>query len=189
MASLIESETPRLILRQWRPEDRTPFAALNADPVAMAHFPKVLTRAESDALADKAEGLIAARGWGLWAVEVKAAATGDFIGFVGLHVPRADLPMGACVEIGWRLLREHWGQGYATEAAEAALRVGFGQLDLAEIVSFTTLTNLRSQKVMERLGMARDAVTFEHPDVPEGHPARTHCLYRLSRAAWASQRA
>lgn len=186
MAELIEPETSRLILRQWRPEDRAPFAELNADPVAMEHFPKTLTRVESDALADRIEGLIAERGWGFWAVEIKT--TVEFIGFVGLHVPRADLPMSPCVEIGWRLLREHWGQGYATEAAEAALRVGFERLDLPEIVSFTALANARSQRVMERLGMARDPATFEHPDVPEGHPARTHCLYRLSRGAWIESR-
>ena len=120
-------------------------------------------------------------------MEVKAS--GDFIGFVGLPVPKPHMPMMPCIEMGWRLLREHWGQGYATEAAEAALRVGFERLGLAEIVSFTTLPNLRSQKVMERLGMRRDAVTFEHPDVPEGHSARTHCLYRLSKDRWASQRA
>lgn len=188
MNSLIRSETPRLILRQWKPEDRAPFAALNGDPVAMEHFPATLSRAESDALADRIEGLIAERGWGFWAVELKA--TGEFIGFTGLHVPRADLPMSPCVEIGWRLSREHWGRGYATEAAEAALAIGFTRLDLAEIVSFTALRNLRSQKVMQRLGMQWDADgTFEHTSVPEGHPARTHCLYRLSRDAWAERQA
>lgn len=183
VAELIEPQTPRLTLRQWRAEDRAPFADLNADPVAMEHLINPLARAESDALADRIQGLIAARGWGFWAVEVKA--TGEFIGFTGLHVPRADLPMSPCVEVGWRLLRAHWGRGYATEAARAALEVGFARLDLPEIVSFTTLGNVRSQRVMERLGMIRDeAGTFAHLSVPEGHSSRTHCLYRLARTGW-----
>lgn len=185
VAELIEPQTPRLILRRWRPEDRAPFAELNADPVAMEHLITPLTRAESDALADRIEGLIAGRGWGFWAVEIKT--TGEFIGFTGLHAPEG-LPMSPCVEVGWRLLREHWGQGYATEAAEAALRVGFARLDLAEIVALTTLMNVRSQAVMDRLGMVRDEATFEHPRVPEGHPSRTHCLYRLTRDAWSESR-
>lgn len=186
MTALIEPETPRLKLRQWRPEDRAPFAALNSDPVAMEHLIVVLSRAESDALADRIEGLIGEKTWGFWAVEIKA--TGEFIGFTGLHAPEG-LPMSPCVEVGWRLLREHWGQGYATEAAETALRVGFARLDLPEIVALTTLMNVRSQAVMERLGMVRDEATFEHPRVPEGHRSRTHCLYRLSKDRWASQRA
>lgn len=175
-------ETDRLLLRQWRPSDRAPFAALNGDAVAMEFFPSAYTREQSDALADRLEGLIAERGWGLWAVEVKD--TGAFAGFVGLHVPRAELPFSPCVEIGWRMPREFWGKGYATEAAREALRVGFEVLDLAEIVSFTAPANTRSWAVMERLGMTRDPGTFEHPDVPEGHPVRTHFLYRLGRDAW-----
>lgn len=176
-------ETSRLRLRQWRPEDRAPFAALNSDPVAMAFFPATLTREQSDALADRIEGLIAERGWGFWAVEIKA--TGAFAGFVGLHVPKPDLPMMPCVEIGWRLLPEFWGKGFATEAA----RVGFENLGLSEIVSFTAVPNARSWAVMERLGMTRDAATFEHPHVAEGHVLRPHYLYRLSRVRWASQNA
>lgn len=186
MAVLIEPDTRRLKLRQWQPADRAPFAELNGDPVAMEHLITALSRVESDALADRIEGLIAGKGWGFWAVEIKA--TGEFIGFTGLHAPEG-LPASPCVEVGWRLLREHWGQGYATEAAEAALNVGFTQLGLAEIVAFTTLMNVRSQAVMERLGMIRDEATFEHPRVPEGHRSRTHCLYRLSKDRWASQRA
>ena len=185
MGMAIAFEAGRLRLRQWRPEDRAPFAALNGDPVAMAFFPARLSREESDAAADLLEGLIAARGWGFWAVEVKA--TGDFAGFTGLHVPKPDLPMMPCVEIGWRLLPEFWGRGFATEAASAALRVGFEDLGLSEIVSFTAVSNTRSWAVMERLGMTRDTTTFEHPHVPEGHSLRTHFLYRLGRGAWVGK--
>jgi RimJ/RimL family protein N-acetyltransferase len=179
-------ETPRLCLRQWRPSDRAPFAALNGDPVAMAYFPDTLTPEQSDAMAVRLEALIADRGWGMWAVEVKA--TGEFAGFVGLHVPKPDLPFMPCVEIGWRLLPGFWGKGIATEAAQAALRVGFEDLGFAEIVSFTAVVNTRSLAVMERLGMTRDAVTFEHPHVAEGHVLRKHVLYGLGRDAWEKQK-
>jgi RimJ/RimL family protein N-acetyltransferase len=184
---LIEIDTPRLRLRQWRAEDRPPFAALNADARVMEFFPKLLAREESDAMAGRMEGLIAQRGWGFWAAERRD--TLEFIGFIGLHVAPAELPFSPCVEIGWRLAVAHWGQGYASEGARAALRVGFHTLDLDEIVSFTALHNARSRAVMERLGMREDAITFEHPNVPPGNPLRQHRLYRLSRAAWLACRA
>jgi RimJ/RimL family protein N-acetyltransferase len=186
MSTLIELETTRLFLRQWRPSDREPFAALNADPVVMTHFPTQLTREDSDALADRCERLIAERGWGAWATEIKA--TGEFIGCVGLHIPRDDLPLSPCVEIMWRLARAHWGQGFATEAARGALRIGFEVVSLPEIVSFTVPANTRSRAVMERLGMQMDAATFEHPGLPMGHALRTHVSYRLSRDRWMSRK-
>jgi RimJ/RimL family protein N-acetyltransferase len=184
MSTPIELETPRLLLRQWRATDREPFAALNADPVVMEHFPAPLTREESDALADRCERLIAERGWGAWATEIRA--TGELIGFVGLHIPKNDLPVSPCVEIMWRLARAHWGQGFATEAAREALHFGFEILQLQEVVSFTVPANKGSRAVMERLGMQMDAATFEHPNVPEGHVLRTHVVYRLSRDRWCS---
>jgi len=177
MADLIESETERLRLRQWLPADREPFAALNSDSRVMEFFPSLLTRAESDAMADRCQSLIEERGWGFWAAECKAPR--EFIGFVGLHTPSAELPFSPCVEVGWRLAFQHWGKGFATEAASEALRVGFQLLHLREIVSFTTLGNRRSRAVMERLGM-RESGTFEHPHVPESSGLRQHCLYRLS---------
>lgn len=179
----IEPETERLRLRQWRKSDLEPFARLNADPRVMEYFPQLLARAESDALAARIGELIARRGWGFWAAELKA--NGEFIGFVGLHVPSAELPFSPCVEIGWRLAFDHWGRGYATEAAEAALHVGFAELNLAEIVSFTTLGNSRSQAVMHRLGMQRDPQTFQHPAIAAGNPLHEHCLYRLGCEAWS----
>ncbi|WP_354682342.1 GNAT family N-acetyltransferase [Cupriavidus necator] len=181
-ASDIAFETERLLLRQWRDADYVPFASLNADAETMRYFPAPLSRAESDAMANRCRGLIAAKGWGLWVVERKAG--GAFLGFVGLHEPAWALPFTPCVEIGWRLARHAWGSGYATEAARGALAWGFERLGLAEIVSFTTLANRRSRAVMERLGMREDELVFEHPALAEGHPLRPHCLYRLSRAAW-----
>jgi RimJ/RimL family protein N-acetyltransferase len=179
MPCTIEPETERLRLRQWKDSDYEPFARMNADPRVMEFFVKRLGRAASDAFAECLRSLIAERSWGLWAVELKPTRT--FIGFVGLHVPPADLPFKPCVEIGWRLAAEYWGRGYATRAARAALRVGFEILELPEIVSFTSILNLRSQAEMHRLAMRREAQTFEHPEIPVGHRLREHCLYRLGR--------
>ncbi len=178
--------TPRLRLRLWREEDLEPFAALNADPQVMEHFPSVLTRAESDALAARVRDHLTRAGFGLWAVEVPGVA--GFVGFVGLAVPRFEAHFTPCVEIGWRLAREHWGRGYVTEAASAVVAHGFGPLGLGEIVSFTVPANRRSRRVMERLGMRHaPADDFESPSLPEGHPQRPHVLYRLSRASWLSR--
>ncbi len=187
MNAPIEIETQRLLLRQWKAADRERFAALNADPIVMEHFPAPLTREESDTLADRCERLIAERRWGAWATEIKA--TGEFIGLVGLHIPQDDLPVSPCVEILWRLAQAHWRKGFATEAARGALHIGFEILQLPEIVSFTVPSNNRSRAVMERLGMKMDAATFEHPSLPDGHVLRTHCNYRLSRDSWLSGKA
>ena len=180
--SLIEFDTERLRLRQWCEEDRAPFAQLNSDPRVMEFFPAPLSRAESDAMAHRCRSLIAERGWGLWAVETKNAR--EFIGYVGLHTPTLKLPFSPCIEIGWRLAFHHWGKGFATEAARAALRVGFEKLGFVEIVAFASLQNLRSRAVMERLGMRDSGTSFEHPAIPPGNPLRRHCLYRLSREQW-----
>lgn len=187
MAELIEFDTERLRLRQWCAADREPFGALNADPKVMEFFPAPLDRAASDAMADRCQSLIAERGWGFWAIETKK--THEFIGFVGLHTPTPELPFSPCVEVGWRLAPQHWGKGFASEAARGALRVGFEFLGLLEIVSFTPVRNLRSRAVMERLGMRETADTFEHPNVPEGSALRKHCLYRLSREQWVAHAA
>jgi RimJ/RimL family protein N-acetyltransferase len=183
MAELIELETERLRLRQWKLSDREPFAALNADSKVMEFFPSPLTRTESDALAQYCQSLINERGWGFWAAELKN--TQEFIGFVGLHTLSAELPFSPCVEIGWRLALQHWGKGFATEAATETLRIGFEVLGLQEIVSFTALCNYRSRAVMERLCM-RESGTFEHPHVPASSHLRQHCLYRLSVATYAA---
>ena len=179
--------TARLRLRQWREEDLAPFAALNADPQVMEFFPKVLTRAESDTVAGRIRDHFARHGFGLWAVEAPGAA--DFVGFVGLAVPSFEAHFTPCVEIGWRLAREHWGHGYATEAATAALAFAFGDRALEEIVAFTVPANIPSRRVMGRLGMRRlPADDFEHPAIAAGHPLRSHVLYRLRRADWKPRR-
>jgi len=170
--------TERLVLREWRDEDREPFAALNADPAVMEHFPARLSRAESDASVERIRAHFAREGFGLWALETTHA---PFLGFAGLARPvfRPDV-----VEIGWRLARPHWGHGYATEAARSALRYAFDVLHLDEIVAFVVPGNTRSQQVMTRLGMTRDpAADFDHPNIPAGHPLQPHWLFRLPRAA------
>jgi ribosomal-protein-alanine N-acetyltransferase len=173
-------ETERLLLRRWRSDDLVPFAALNADPEVMEHFPAPLTRAESDALVARIEQGFDEHGYGLWAVEV--TATGELIGFTGLVLQTFPAPFTPAVEVGWRLARSAWGHGYATEAATAALAVGFDGYGLDEIVSMTAASNLRSQAVMRRLGMTRDpADDFLHPKVPPGHRLQPHVLYRLRR--------
>jgi ribosomal-protein-alanine N-acetyltransferase len=168
--------TGRLALRAFRDDDREPFAALNADPAVMEFFPARLTRAESDAFVDRILARWATDGHGLWAVE--RLEDGAFLGFTGLaRLDWLDQP-----EVGWRFARSAWGHGYATEAADASLAWGFATLGLAEIVSVTTVANLRSRAVMERIGMTRDpADDFLHPNLPDGHPLRPHVLYRIRR--------
>jgi RimJ/RimL family protein N-acetyltransferase len=187
MPEIIDVDTPRLRLRQWRDEDREPFAAMNADPTVMEFFASRQSRASSDASIDEWQEQFARQGWSNWAVE--ELSSGQFIGFVGLSVPRRVLPFSPCVEVGWRLARAFWGKGFASEAARAALRVGFDRLHLAEIVSFTAVGNVRSRAVMERIGMQNAHQNFEHPGVPEGHPLRLHCLYRIRREQWTQNAA
>lgn len=180
-----EVRTARLVLRRWRDADLPPFAALNADPRVVEHLPGPLSRAESDRLAARADAHFDAHGFGPWAVEIPGEAA--FAGFVGLFVPEFAAPFTPCVEIGWRLAAPHWGRGYATEGARAALDFGFAALGLAEIVAFTVPANVRSRRVMAKLGMTHDpADDFEHPALPAGHPLRPHVLYRLARAQWPS---
>jgi RimJ/RimL family protein N-acetyltransferase len=175
----MELSTPRLVLRQWRDSDREPFAALNADPEVMEHFPAVFSREESDARVDRYAAGIAERGWGIWAAQT--ATTGEFIGFVGLNPVPAELPFAPGVEIGWRLARRYWGQGLATEAATVALEYALGPLGLEEVVAFTAATNVRSQRVMQKLGMTHDPLDdFDHPAVADGHRLRRHVLYRTT---------
>jgi ribosomal-protein-alanine N-acetyltransferase len=173
-----ELRTARLRLRPWRPTDREPFAALNADPRVMEFFPAPLSRAESDAGAARIAAHFEAQGFGLWAAEVIGGA--PFIGYVGLAVPAFRAHFTPCTEIGWRLAHDAWGHGYATEGATEVRRFAFETLRLPEIVSLTVPANARSRRVMEKLGMRRDpADDFDHPRLPEGHPLRRHVLYRL----------
>jgi RimJ/RimL family protein N-acetyltransferase len=171
-------ETERLRLREWRDEDREPFARMNADPRVMEFFPATLTATETDAMLERVRAHLARHGFGWWVAELKE--TGAFIGFIGLAVPYFEAHFTPCVEIGWRLAAEYWGRGLATEGARKALRYGFEELGLQEIVSFTTAGNMRSRRVMEKLGMSRNpADDFDHPRIDEGHPLRWHVLYRI----------
>jgi RimJ/RimL family protein N-acetyltransferase len=174
--------TDRLVLRRWRPSDREPFARMNADPEVMRHMLRPLTREESDAFVDRIERHFDERGYGLWAVGVPDKA--PFIGYVGLLRHDFEADFTPAVEVGWRLDRPFWGKGYATEAARAAIKDGFERIGLDEIVSFTVPANVRSVKVMERVGMTRDLNgDFEHPNVPLGSPLRHHVLYRIAPQA------
>lgn len=173
--------TRRLCLRAWQSEDRKPFAELNGDAAVMQHFPEPLSPAQSDELADRIEEHWRREGWGLWAVEI--AARRCFAGFVGLSRVAFAAHFTPAVEVGWRLARPQWGQGYATEAATAAVNYGFETLGLTEIVSFTSVGNLRSRRVMERLGMRRDPRDdFDHPGIPSTDRLSRHVLYRLPRS-------
>ena len=182
MSKIIEIETDRLLLRQWRESDFKPFAAINVDERVMEFFPSLLSKEESDERANICKSLIAERGWGFWALEDKLS--GQFIGFTGLHIPSYDLPFSPCVEIGWRLSPKFWGQGLVTEAAKSAMNVAFKKLNLDEIVSFSVKDNYRSLAVMERLGMVKQQANFEHPALPVGHKLREHVLYKIKQSQW-----
>ncbi len=173
-------ETHRLLLRRWRDSDREPFAALNADPRVMRFFPAMLSRAESDRAVDRIEAHFEKHGFGLFAAELRQG--GAFIGFIGLWTPDFEAAFTPCVEIGWRIATAHWNQGLATEGAQSVLSHAFDSLHLNEIVSFTTVANAPSRRVMEKIGMTRAPEDdFHHPKLPEGHPLRPHVLYRISR--------
>ena len=176
--SIAELTTERLLLRGWRETDREPWAAMNADPQVRRFFPGTLSRVESDASMDRFQAGLVERGYGLWAVE--ARATGAFAGFVGLDPVSDEYPCAPAMEIGWRLAREHWGQGFATEGARAVLQHAFGPLGFTELVSLTTVTNAPSRRVMEKIGMTYDpADDFDNPRVP-GWWGAPHVVYRLA---------
>jgi RimJ/RimL family protein N-acetyltransferase len=183
MEPILELASARLLLRQWRDEDLPEFAVMCADPQVMRYFPAPLSRLESASLIGRVREHFAEHGFGFWALERKD--TGQFIGFTGLGVVGFDAPFTPAIEIGWRLAREHWGLGYASEAAWTALRCGFDRLVLDEVVSFTTVGNLPSQKVMQAIGMQYDpADDFDHPRLALDHPLHHHVLYRISREQW-----
>jgi RimJ/RimL family protein N-acetyltransferase len=170
--------TERLIMRRWRESDREPFAALNADPETMRYFPATLDRAASDAVIESFEARFDRQGFGFWALEV--AATGTFIGLTGLNPLPDGVPGAGQLEVGWRLARHAWHQGYATEAARAALGVAFDQLGRTGVWSLTAVLNEPSQAVMRRLGMS-EAVRFDHPRIPAGDPLRPQVAYHRHR--------
>jgi RimJ/RimL family protein N-acetyltransferase len=177
-----EVRTERLLLRGWREEDKLPYSLLNADPEVMRHFPSTLSQQQSDELVDGIMRFWSGHGYGLWAVE--RLDTHAFIGFTGLWTP--SWSEGAYVEVGWRLAHHQWGHGFVPEAARAALQFGFEHVELPddEIVSFTTTKNLKSQRVMEKIGMRHDpARDFDHPLLPTWDEKR-HVLYCIDRRTW-----
>lgn len=175
-----ELETERLLLRRWRGGDLAALAALNADPEVMEHFPARLSEAESRDLLRRLEAGFQRDGYGLWAVEIPGIA--PMIGFVGLNPVRETLHFAPAVEVAWRLARRYWGQGLASEASTAALRFGFGELGLEEIVAYTAVRNTRSRRVMERIGMSYDDdADFLHPDIDAGDPLAPHVVYRIAQ--------
>lgn len=175
--------TDRLLLRPWREGDLQSFAALNADPEVMRHFPNCMSREESDSLAARIHAHFAEHGFGQWIVERRS--DGAFLGVVGVQHVTFEATFTPAVEIGWRLNQAFWRQGYALEAARAVLQYAFAHLQLDEVVAFTVPANLPSQGLMQRLGMQREAaLDFEHPRLPQGHPLRPHVLYRITRMQW-----
>lgn len=169
-------ETERIILRHWEERNRSEFARMNANPEVMEYFPSLWTQEESDAAFDRLRGYIDDRGWGLWVLEEKSS--GKFMGFTGLNVPSFEAPFMPAVEIGWRMLPEFWNKGYASEAAKKSLWFGFEILKLEKIVSFTAVGNVKSQRVMEKIGMKRwETMDFLHPKVPDGSVLKPHVLY------------
>ena len=173
-------KTERLLLRRWHEEDRLPFQRINADPRVMEFMPAPLSPEDSDALMLRAERHFERHGFGPFAVELPNELT--FAGFIGLSVPAFDAPFMPAVEVGWRLAFDCWGRGLATEGARAAVHYAFGELGLESVVSFTVPGNLRSRRVMEKIGMSHDpGDDFEHPLLPVGHPLRRHVLYRFNR--------
>ena len=176
----MELETSRLQLREWRETDKAPFFYnINSSPDVMRYFPSTLSRDESNQLVDSIrEKFRQQQGWGLWAVVLKE--TDEFIGFVGLNIPKTPLPFNPCVEIGWRIDKTHWRKGYTFEAAMAVLNFAFTHLKLDEVVAFTSVLNIPSQGVMQKLNMQKEGYFF-HPALEKTHPLSKHVLYRLKR--------
>jgi 3-dehydroquinate dehydratase / shikimate dehydrogenase len=171
--------TERLILRQWRQSDLEPFAELNADPRVREFFLGVLSREESNREVIELSRHIDNSGWGFWAVSLRQ--TDEFIGCIGLDEVYFKMSFSPAIDIGWRLAYNHWGKGYATEGAMAALRYGFDVINLQAIVAYTAVQNMLSRHVMDKIGMCRDPHgDFDHPDFPDDHKHKRHVLYRIN---------
>ncbi|QIO08538.1 GNAT family N-acetyltransferase [Acinetobacter lanii] len=176
-------QTPRLILRQWQDSDTAPFIQMCADDDVMRYFYKKLNTEEAIAFMNRLRDAIETRGWGLFAVELKA--TGEFIGFIGLHVHPPEFDMADAPEIGWRLLPQYWHQGYATEGAKAVLKYAFRTLRLEKVISFTATANLPSQRVMQQIDLEK-VRAFDHPLIPKEHELCPHVLYEKFRSDYLS---
>lgn len=179
-------ESHRLILRPWLPKDYLVFRCINQDPLVMRYFPALLNDQESDSLAERLDNFIQVNGWGFWALELKQ--TGSFIGFVGLYPQglNSGIPNAPLLEIGWRICSQYWGHGYAPEAANLALRFAFEQLKIDRVYAFTSVMNLASIRVMEKIGMCNALQDFDHPKLPKQHELARHCLYEIDQEQWQS---
>lgn len=186
MNEVIQLETKRLLLRQWQADDYVSFAKISNDPHVMEYYPSILSELESNALAKRISDLISKQGWGMWAVALKQ--NNQFIGFVGLHKPDYDLPINPCIEIGWRLAKNYWGNGYATEAANAALKFAFEILHLSEVVSFASVNNKKSIAVMKKLNMHNTLQNFDHPNMELFDELREHVLYKITKTQWKNNK-
>jgi RimJ/RimL family protein N-acetyltransferase len=185
MSVAIQLETPRLLLRQWKSSDVDLLAKISSDPVVMEHFVSMPTHEQIVAMVARINECFETKGYGLFAVEIKDS--GEFIGFVGLWDYKFESKFTPCIEVGWRLAKEHWGKGYAPEAARRVLQFGFEEVKLAEIFSWTSKFNTNSIRVMEKIGLRRDIDNdFDHPSVPEGHRLRPHVFYRLKASEFSS---
>ncbi len=171
-------ETPRLVLRSWRDADLEPWYAMNADPRVMEFFPSLYTREDAERTMAKMREYLERDGYGWWVLERKEDAS--FAGVIALQTVPFEAPFTPATEVGWRLAHAYWGSGYATEGARAALDFAFNERKLDEVVAMTALSNVRSQKVMERLGMTHDPRDdFDHPLIEAGHRLNRHVLYRV----------
>ena len=179
MAKHVDIETQRLLLRRWQVSDIEPFICMNEDPVVMRYFPAALNADETKSFYDSIEQEFSKYGYGLYAAEEKNSEC--FMGFIGFHWSRFDMDFCPCIEIGWRLDKRYWGKGCATEGAKACLKHGFENLGFDEVVSFTAVENIASQRVMQKIGLRFERY-FDHPKVPEGHPLRPHVLYRINKS-------
>lgn len=182
MPKIIQLKADKLLLRQWIPADLPEFARMNADPKVMEFFPEILEKSQSDQLGEKIRLDIESQGWGLWAIEL--LENHSFIGFAGLNKVDFGLDFTPCIEIGWRLDRTWWGKGYATQAANRVLQFAFTQAKFAEIYSFTSIKNIRSRKLMQRINMVNTNQYFDHPGLNSNHPLAKHVLYKLTRSQW-----
>ena len=179
MDSRPQLRTERLLLRRWRADDLEPFAAINADPLVMEFYPATLSRGRSEALIERFEACFRQRGFGLWALELPGER--PLVGYVGLFPVEIDVAFAPAVELGWRLARDCWGRGIASEAANAVIAFAFDRVQVPELIAYTAAVNERSRRLMERLGMSRDPTEdFQHPGIADGDRLQPHVLYRLA---------
>lgn len=171
--------TSRLLLRLWKEGDIDAYYQINQNPDVLEFLPGALTRTEVKNFMARQNQQFVERGFALWAAELKE--TSDLIGFIGLNYFDYPVHFSPAVEIGWRLSSSFWGKGYATEGARKVIEFGFHQCHLQEIVAFTVPKNIRSQRVMEKIGMVQDMNgDFFHPKLPRKHRLAKHVLYRIT---------